>query len=378
MRDRLRIVDCTLREGDQTPGVAMRPEAKLRIAQMLDRAGVAMADAGMPALGEDERAFLRDAVQACERMVVGGSARCRPDAVELALGCGLRAVFVICPISREHLVERLGSSLDRLLGDLERCAGLIKGEGASLEVVAEDATRAEPGDLRALASAAKNIGAARIFLADTVGCRVPREISALIATISEQIDLPLGIHCHNDYGLATANTLVAIEAGLRWPTATVNGIGERAGNAALEALVCASERLLTLDTSIDLTLLSGLSTAVSEATGLPVPPHAPIVGRNAFRHESGIHVDGMLKNPRAYEAFPPEWVGRNRSLVLGRHSGRAHLRALLSEMGRELEPDHLDRVLSEVKTEALRRASEAPGEGVPIEALDRIVRDTEI
>ncbi len=377
MSDRLYVVDCTLREGDQTPGVAMQPEAKLRIAQMLDRAGVAMADAGMPALGEDERAFLRDAVQACERMVVGGSVRCMPKAVELALGCGLKAIFVICPISRGHLVERLGSSVDRLLRDLEICAGLIAGEGASLEVVAEDATRAEPGDLHALATASEEIGAARVFLADTVGCRTPNEISTLVSTISEQIVTPVGIHCHNDYGLATANTLVAIEAGLRWPTATVNGIGERAGNAALEAVVCSSERLLGLDTMIDLTLLPGLSAAVSDASALPVPPQAPIVGRNAFRHESGVHVDGMLKNPRTYEAFPPEWVGRTRSLVLGRHSGRAHLRALLAEMGRELAPDRLDRVLARVRAEALRQASDAPGAGVPIEALERIVRDLE-
>ncbi len=374
MKERLFVVDCTLREGDQTPGVAMRPDAKLRIAHLLDRAGVSLADAGMPEIGSEERAFLRDASRGCSSMVVGGSVRCLPRSVELALGCELRAVFVICPISRRHLEGRIGASLDRLLGDLERCAELVSGAGASLEVVAEDATRADPDQLRALASAAADLGAARVYLADTVGCRTPGQIATLVTDLSEVVTVPLGIHCHDDFGLGTANTLAAIEAGVRWPTATVNGIGERAGNASLEAVVCAAERLLEIDSGVDPTLLPELSRVVASASGMPVAWQAPIVGRNAFRHESGIHVDGVLKDPTSYEAYPPEWVGRGRSLVLGRHSGRAHLRALLAEMGYEPDAVHVEAVLSALRTEALERAARAPGEGVSLDRLREIVR----
>lgn len=363
--DRLHLVDCTLREGDQAPGVAFTPAEKLVIAQQLDRAGVALADAGMPALGPQEQGFLRAAVDACEHMVVGASVRCLPEMVDLALGCGVGAVFVICPISRLHLEKRLGVTVDGLIANLGRCAERVAAAGASLELVAEDATRADPEDLAALVRAGVRHGAARVYVADTVGALTPAGYAARVAQVVSWADgeLAVGLHCHNDFGMATANTVAGVEAGARWPTACVNGLGERAGNADLGAVALACSELLGLDTGFRPRALSALARAVELASGQLIPAQAPLVGQNAFRHESGIHVDGLLKDPRTYEVLDPALVGAQRSLVLGRHTGRAHLRALASEAGLTLDDQALD---------ALRDQLQQQSHGVPREATQAL------
>ncbi len=369
------LVDCTLREGDQAPGVAFRPDEKLAIARLLDQAGVALADAGMPAVGEDDRAFLRQAVDACEHMVVGASVRCRPDMVDLALGCGVGAVFVICPISRLHLERRLGTDLDGLLDALGSCAERIRAAGATLELVAEDATRAELADLDRLVQAGAAHGAARVYVADTVGAMSPGQYAARVEHVVTVADgeLAVGLHCHDDFGLATANTIAGVEAGARWPTACVNGLGERAGNADLGAVALACSELLGLETGFRPALLRQLARAVELASGQLIPPRAPLVGQNAFRHESGIHVDGLLKDPRTYEVLDPAIVGAERTLVLGRHSGRRHLRAVLASAGLTLSDAALDQLQAHLRqqsrgaprhaTDALRQALEKHVEG---------------
>ncbi|ARV57860.1 hypothetical protein BZZ01_03730 [Nostocales cyanobacterium HT-58-2] len=358
LKQQVYLVDCTLREGDQAPGVGMTPEEKLEIALLLDQAGVTMADVGMPALGAEERSFISQAVQACTRMKVGASVRCIPKEVELALDCGVSAVFVICPISRSHLETRLRISLAELFSQLHVIAKLVHNAGASLEVVAEDASRSQREDLAQLIERAIQVQAQRVYLADTVGCLTPSGFTNLVHDALRVADnrVALGVHCHNDLGLATANTIAAIEAGIRWPTATVNGIGERAGNASLGEVAVASEHILGLVTGFDNTMLPRLSRQVEEVSGILLSPTAPLVGLNAFRHESGIHVDGLLKDPRNYEFVHPEVVGRKRKLVLGKHTGRAHLRALLQSMGLEAS----DKVLQELLT---RLRSEATGRG---------------
>jgi len=385
------LVDCTLREGDQAPGVAMTPDEKLSIAVLLDEAGVALADAGMPELSARERRFLAEAADRCSRMVVGASVRCRPEAMDLALQCGVGAVFVICPSSRLHLDKRLGTNLGGLLDRLSRCAER-RGD-ASLEVVCEDATRAEPADLDRLVDHAARLGAARVYLADTVGCRSPGVFSAMVERALAVADgrLSVGVHTHDDLGMATANTVAAVEAGATWPTACVNGLGERAGNADLAAVSVACEVALGRSTGIDFARLPALSQAVEAASGHLVSGRAPIIGRQAFRHESGIHVDGLLKDPRTYEVVAPELVGRQRELVLGGHSGRAHLRVLVQQrhpaiwaMLQDADP-FLDRLRGAVQEHASRWERDRIGElrarqdalldaqGVPLADFDRLV-----
>lgn len=358
----LGLVDCTLREGDQAAGVAMDPSQKLDIALRLDAAGVALADAGMPAVGEGERAFLAEAAQRCTRMTVGASVRCRPDMVALAAETGVGAVFVICPISRLHMAQRIGTDLPGLLAALGAAAQVAHDAGMSLEVVCEDASRAHTEDLHALVRTAADVGARRVYIADTVGCRTPAGFAALVADVVAiaPAHLGVGVHCHDDLGMATANTVAAIEAGARWPTACVNGLGERAGNARLGEVALACAQLLGLDTGIDPTQLPGLAAAVAAASGIPVSPMAPLVGRNAFRHESGIHVDGMLKDPRTYEAVDPALLGRERRLVLGKHTGRAHLRALLHDRGVTPSQALVTHLQGAVQARAVQTRGEVP------------------
>ncbi|MCB9780290.1 MAG: hypothetical protein H6742_17105 [Alphaproteobacteria bacterium] len=394
MTDRVHLVDCTLREGDQSPGVAMSVDEKLAVAALLDRAGVALADAGMPELSTDEQRFLAAAAERSERLVVGASVRCIPASVALARDCGVGAVFVICPTSRLHLDKRLGTDLAGLLDRMAACADRVG--DASLEIVCEDASRAEPGDLDTVVDHAARIGAARVYLADTVGCRTPAAFAALTARAVAVADgrLAVGAHCHDDLGMATANTVAAVEAGARWPTACVNGLGERAGNARLEAVALACEVALGLPTGIDSTLLPALSAAVEAASGHLVPSHAPIVGRNAWRHESGIHVDGLLKDPTTYEVVDPVRVGAARRFVLGMHSGRAQLRALLDQRHPGLAPrlqaeGRLDALLDDLRRRVqqdavawdraalagIRSAYDAllDAQGVPLDRFDRLV-----
>lgn len=382
--DQVHLVDCTLREGDQTAGVAMTPAEKLALARSLDAAGVTLADAGMPELGEAEREFLQQAVRACDRMIVGASVRCRPDAVDLALGCGVGAVFVICPVSDLHLRTRLGSDLAGVLQALSRCSDRARAGGCTLEVVAEDATRARPDALLALVEHAAGLGADRLYVADTVGCLTPLAWAGLLREVLAAAGprLSVGVHAHDDLGLATANTVVALELGVRWPTATVNGLGERCGNADLGSVALAARRL-GLGCAFDLTALPALAAAVSEAAEVPVAWGHPLVGANAFRHESGIHVDGVLKDPATYESVDPAELGRWRTLLVGRHSGRNHLRAVLAAAGLHLGDDGLDRLRERVQEHLIHGANRGPflawqaagdrhretRQGVPVELL---------
>ena len=391
MSSQVHLVDCTLREGDQTAGVAMTLDEKLQIVEMLDSAGVSLADAGMPALHPMEARFLREAAKRCTSMTIGASVRCRPDMAKLAIDCGVGAVFVICPVSKHHLSARLDTTLGHLLESLEAVATVVRGH-ASIEIVAEDATRADEASLLALAATAKHVGADRLYVADTVGVKSPAQWTQLVSKMMNEVGnhVELGVHCHNDYGMATALTVAAIEAGIRWPTATVNGLGERAGNADLGAVAAAAQNLLGLDCSVDLGRIQALSRSVERASEMLLNDAHPLVGANVFRHESGIHVHGVLKDPSLYEAIDPTQLGRNRTLVIGKHSGSAHLRAVLAAADISLHADDLARLRARIQAscstrsrsdfDALRRSVDAyrrSAQGVPEEKVIQWARELE-
>jgi len=360
-------------------------QEKLELVDALAKAGVRFLDAGMPAIGPDERAFLNAAVGRTEAKV-GASVRARADEVKLALECNVDEIFLICPVSELHRKKRLGLSERALEARVTSLVETIKEAGKTCNLVAEDASRARLPVLIHALGRGLEAGADRLFLCDTVGSWTPSMTTGVVSAVRAAFPgADLGVHCHNDFGMATANTVAAIEAGCNFPTATINGVGERAGNASLIEVALAGERLLGREARVDHDALRGVSSLVERLTGLLVPQHQPIVGYNAFRHESGIHVDGILKDPANYEALAPRVVGRAHTFVLGKHSGRALLRRFAQERGLAYDDDLLDRVLASVKEmqpkqaraefDALRAQIDHFNTtclGIPEEALERL------
>lgn len=324
----VRVIDCTLREGDQSAGVWLQREDKLALFALLDDAGVDVVDAGMPVVSQDEQQLLRElSALPGRRAAVGASARCLPEEVELSADCGVDEVFLIFPVSAIHRTERLGLTPD-VWRELGRAAMQTAARRSlAVDLVLEDASRADQKSLEDALQLAREGGAKRVMVCDTVGVLTPARAAELITWIMRLAgdDLEVGTHFHNDFGMATANTVAAVEAGARWPSVTVNGIGERAGNAVLAEVVVATQDLLGLDCSVDRRALVTLAREVERRSGLLLAADAPIVGARAFTHESGIHVDGVLKNPRNYEAIDPATLGRERSFMVGKHTGKAGL-----------------------------------------------------
>ena len=349
--ERVNFVDGTLREGEQSPGVYFTKEEKVQIAQELDRIGVPILDVGMPSISAEEREAISAVAHQGLKASIGVSIRLKRDEVDQAFECGVKEVFLICPVSSLHIRSKLGldeEEVKRLSGETVRYACQ---KGLLVNLVAEDASRAEISFLCEILLRAYHWGAQRAFICDTVGVMQPFKMKNLVKKVREQIPLEmgLGVHCHNDLGLATANTLAGIEAGVNYPSVTVNGIGERAGNAPLHEIVMALEKIFHRKHGIDMQRLYEISKLVEQCSGIFTPPHAPIVGLNAFRHESGIHVDGLLKNSETYTVVDPKEVGRDSSFVLGKHTGTQAILHLLRQRGVEANEEELREILRRIK-----------------------------
>ncbi len=347
----IHFVDGTLREGEQTPGVFFTLEEKLAIARALDRAGVAILDAGMPAVSEDEQKALAAIAKLDLSASIGVSVRLSRTEIDLALECGADEIFLICPVSPSHLRYKLNMTEAELRREMERHIRYAAGKGLMVNLVAEDGTRGEPDFLGDLVTHAARCGAGRLFLCDTVGIADPFMIKRQVEDLRQAVGgrVAIGVHCHNDLGMATANTLAAIAAGADYPAVTVNGIGERAGNAALHEVAIAAQKNIGRSSGMDLTRMMELSALVEVSSGILIPPHAPIVGFNAFRHESGIHVDGLLKNGATYTGVKPETAGRKMSFVLGKHTGAGTIRHLLEKEKITADDGQVREILRRIK-----------------------------
>ena len=348
---RIKIVDGTLREGEQSPGVCFTKEEKLQIAGELDRIGVPLLDVGMPSVSAEEREAISAITRKGLRGSIGVSVRLKREEIDQALACGVGEVFIICPVSSLHLRYKLAIDEEGVRRLAEDVVHYASQEGLVVNLVAEDASRAEIPFLCDLLRHAHHWGAQRAFICDTVGVMEPFGTKALMERIREEVprEMELGVHCHNDLGLATANTLAAVEAGVEYPSVTVNGIGERAGNPPLHEVVVALEKILHREHGIDMQRLYDLSQLVERCSGIFISPHAPIMGLNAFRHESGVHVDGILKNSEIYKGLDPQAVGKGSSFVLGKHTGTRAIRHLLQERGYEANEKQLKEILRRVK-----------------------------
>jgi len=330
------LCDTTLRDGEQAAGVTFSLQDKVALALALDQVGVSEIEAGIPASGEAQRDALRAVLDlGLDARVVAWN-RAHLGDLGHSVRCGVRAVALSLPVSALHIRRKLAQTPAWVLGRLEQVVRAAKGEGLYVCVGAEDASRADPTFLVEYGSVARESGADRLRFADTVGRLDPFGTFERVRLLVERVALPVEIHAHNDLGMATANALAGVRAGACSVSTTVLGIGERAGNAPLEEVALALRHCLGRHSDLRLARLPPLCEQVARAAGREIPPGKPIVGREVFAHASGIHVDGVLKDPATYEAFPPEELGLCRRVALGKHSGRASVRHRLGSLGIDL------------------------------------------
>ena len=335
---RVFIVDTTLRDGEQTAGVVFTPQEKEYIACLLDELGVDEIEAGIPVMGGAEKEAVRTIARLGLRARVLAWNRALPEDLRHSLDCEVTAVALSISVSDIHIEKKLRATRQWVLQTVARTTELAKNHGLYVSVSAEDASRADPEFLAEFARAARDAGADRLRYCDTVGVMHPVAMQRAVARLLEDVPgLPLEMHTHNDLGLATANALAGLMAGASFVDVTVGGLGERAGNAALEEVVMALKHLLGYETAVNTRRLARVAEYVAAATGRPVPAGKPVVGPGVFAHESGIHVDGVLKDPGTYEPFDPAEVGLVRRLVVGKHSGAAAIVDCLRRSG--IEPD---------------------------------------
>lgn len=347
--ERVRIFDTTLRDGEQTPGVALTVDEKIRIAKRLDNLGVDTMEVGFPASSEGEKKAAREILKLDLDTQTCGLARTLKSDLEAAVDCGVDYIHTFIGTSPLHRKYKLKMDKEEITNLSVEAVEYIKDHGIIAEFSAEDATRTEYEYLKEVYLAVENAKVDYINVPDTVGVMIPASMRYLISELKNNLKVPLSVHCHDDFGLAVANSLSAIEAGAEQVHATINGLGERAGNASLEEVVMALIVDYGVNMNINTRLLVDASQQVSRITGVKMPPNKAIVGENAFAHEAGIHVHGVLEKAETYEPITPEMVGHTRKIVLGKHTGAKAIRSKLNEYGVELSDDQFNQIFNQVK-----------------------------
>jgi homocitrate synthase NifV len=344
------FLDTTLRDGEQSPGLYFTNEEKLRIARELDGLGIEIIEAGIPSMGEEERSYLCELKRMNLKSEILSWNRLLVDDVKLSLVSGMTSIHVSVPTSDIMIEKKMGKTREWIFGQMEEVISFALKEGASVSFGAEDASRTDPVFLKRVFVHAMELGVTRVRFADTLGIMTPSHVAELIGFLTEGLGISLDFHGHNDFGLATANALSAWENGADIISCSVLGLGERAGNTPLEEIAGVSRYLKGGIRDFDFVRLADLCRKVSGWIGSPIPERKPIVGGRVFTHESGIHVDGILKEPSTYEFFPPEQIGAYRKLIPGKHSGRKAIRHLAEEEGFELTDDQIDAFLKDLRS----------------------------
>jgi len=349
----IKFLDTTLRDGEQTPGVSLSSSSKVEIALNLARLGIPIIEAGSAITSEGERKSICAVVEAIRKngfnTEIASFCRIKKEDIDFAIGCKVNSIHLVVPVSDLHITQRLKKDRASVLQIAVKMTKYAKGHGLIVEISGEDASRADLEYLKSVYAACIEAGADRICFCDTVGQLLPERTFEIFSDLASTFKIPIAIHCHNDFGLATANTLAALRAGASEAHVTINGIGERAGNTALEEVVMTLESQYGFETGIESEEIYNISRLVSRLTGIPIAPNKAIVGGNAFTHEAGIHVHGLMANKATYEPFAPELVGRKRKIVLGKHAGKSSIILALEELGLKADEKQLDEILSRVK-----------------------------
>ena len=350
LSDKIYIFDTTLRDGEQTPGVALTVDEKIQIATKLNNLGVDKIEVGFPASSKGEIESAKQIKSLGLKSTLVGLSRSLRKDVDAVLNSDLEYIHTFIGTSPLHRDYKLKMSKEKIIETAVDAIEYAKDHGLTVEFSAEDATRTERNFLFEVFNEAVSAGADFLDVPDTVGILTPIMTREIITDIKDNFSIPISVHFHNDFGLATANTLTAIECGANQAHVTVNGLGERTGNCSLEELVMSLKSAYGIDLGLDTTRLYSLSHLVGRLTGVKMPVNKPIVGDNAFAHESGIHVHGILNNASTYEPMSPEMVGHSRRIVLGKHTGANAIKSKLKEYHIDLDSEQFDKVFAEIKS----------------------------
>ena len=366
--EKITIYDTTMRDGEQTPGVCLRTPEKLKIAKKLDELGIHQIEAGFPIVSGEEKRSIKAIVKEDLNADILVLSRTKKEDIDVALDCDVDGIITFMGTSDLHLKTKLNMNKQQALNICMKSIEYAKDHGVFVAFSAEDATRTDINFLKKIYKKAEEYKVDRVHIADTVGAISPQGVSYLIKELRKDIKTEIAMHCHNDFGMAISNSIAGLIAGATAVSTTVNGIGERAGNASLEELVMALKIIYGIDLGFNIEHFVELSQLVSKLTNLIVPDNKPIVGKNVFRHESGIHVDAVIEEPLTYEPFLPEMIGHTRRIVLGKHSGCRAVKAKLEGCGIEVTQEELCKIVEKVKR------SREKGKYINDELFNQIVR----
>lgn len=347
--DYIRIFDTTLRDGEQTPSVSLTPEEKMEIAIQLNKLGVDVIEAGFPSASKGEERTFKDLMKAGLKAEICALTRALKSDIDAAITRDVNSIHTFISTSDVQMKYVLNMTPEQVLKAVKESVQHIKDHGFICEFSPMDATRTRTDFLKKVCTVAEEVGADRINIPDTVGIMNPDSMRRLIKGLRSVVKVPLSIHCHNDFGMAVANSLAGVEGGATQVHVTVNGLGERAGNAALEEVIMALHLIYNKKTRINTRLLYETSKIVSRLTGVTIQPNKAIVGENAFAHESGIHTRGVVVKPLTFEPIKPELVGRKRRLIAGKLAGKHGIKTELAEAGIYPDEKQLVEIVNRVK-----------------------------
>lgn len=348
------IVDTTLRDGEQTAGVVFANDEKVAIAELLSGLGVDQLEVGIPTMGGDEKEAIKKIVKRNLKSSIMAWNRAVISDIDQSIDCGVDAVAISISVSDIHINHKLKTSREWVIENMCIAVEYAKKNGLYVSVNGEDASRADREFLVQFIEAAKSAGADRFRYCDTVGIMDPFRIYTDIKYLEEKTNFDIEMHTHNDFGMATANAVAGVKAGASHVGVTVNGLGERAGNAALEEVIMTFKYLFNYEVDMDTKKFREISEYVSRASGRVLPTWKAIVGDNMFVHESGIHADGAIKNPKNYEAFNPEVVGLERQIIIGKHSGKSAIINKFKEYGIDIAQEEANGILNLVRATSVR------------------------
>ncbi len=345
----IRIFDTTLRDGEQTPGVSLTADDKIEIARQLSKLGVDTIEAGFPSSSEGEKKVVKDIVKIGLTSEICALSRATTNDIDAAIDCDVDLIHVFIPTSPVQMKYAVNLTPEQVLSATVESIEHVKKHGIKCEFSPMDATRSEMPFLKQVCQAAEKAGMDSLNVPDTVGIMIPKTTIKLIEELKTVVKVPISTHCHDDFGLAVANSLAAVEAGATQVHVAVNGLGERAGNASLEEVVMALHSIYKYKTGVNTRLLYSTSRLVSSLSGIAVQANKAIVGENAFAHESGIHTRGVTEKPLTFEPIDPELVGRTRKLVAGKLAGTSGIKAELEEVGIHPTGEQIKEIVQRVK-----------------------------